>query len=384
MVISEIERYRASKKVTITSMFVNTLLAALKMVIGLIGRSPALFADGIHSFSDLLSDIMVLFATKHANKGADYNHPYGHERIETLATVVLSIMLIMIALLISYHSIQNWFIGELIIPDQWTIYAAIFSIVANEGLFRYIMVTANRIGSDLLRANAWHSRSDMWSSVVVLIGLIGTTLGVTWMDSLAAIIVSIMIGKMGVEWCYKALSELVDTGVNEEILHKIEETIAKVDGVKRFHCLRTRKMAGQIILDVHVLVDSHITASEGHYVAEHVRGALALKIENIKDITVHVDVAEHPEQIVDPKDMPPNRTEIMRQLEVYLVQNHQNVNLHQIELFVYYYSKKIELYLLAPAACKRALVDANLESFKIEGMTTIIKLFMLHSVQEEK
>ncbi|WP_192484384.1 MULTISPECIES: cation diffusion facilitator family transporter [Cysteiniphilum] len=376
MAVSEVERYQASKKVTIVGMFVNTILALLKMLIGLVGGSPALFADGVHSFSDLLSDIMVLFAAKHANKGADSNHPYGHERIETLATVILSIILILVALLITYHALANWFSGELMIPDQWTIYAAIFSILANEGLFRYTMVTANRIDSDLLRANAWHSRSDMWSSVVVLVGLIGSMLGLMWMDALAAIVVSIMIGKMGVKWCYKALSELVDTGVDNELLHQIEEIIRNVDGVKHHHCLRTRQMAGQVVLDVHILVDSHITASEGHYIAEHVRGALTLAIDNIKDITVHVDVAEHPEEIVNPEDMPPARKEILQQLANYINKKHQNVDLCQIEMFVYYYPKRIELYLLAPAKELEILRLIDVERFQIDGVrSTNVKLF---------
>ena len=376
MAVSEVERYQASKKVTIVGMFVNASLALLKMLIGLVGGSPALFADGVHSFSDLLSDIMVLFAAKHANKGADNNHPYGHERIETLATVILSIILILVALLITYHALSNWFSGDLMIPDQWTIYAAILSILANEGLFRYTMVTANRIDSDLLRANAWHSRSDMWSSVVVLIGLIGSMLGLMWMDALAAIIVSIMIGKMGIMWCYKALSELVDTGVDDGLLHTIEQTILNIDGVKHYHCLRTRKMAGQVVLDVHILVDSHITASEGHYIAEHVRGALTLEIDNIKDITVHVDVAEHPEQVVDPKDMPPARKDILQQLATYISRKHQNVNLCQIEMFVYYYPKRIELYLLASAKELEVLQLIDVEDFRIDGVgSTTVKLF---------
>lgn len=376
MAVSEVERYQASKKVTIVGMFVNTGLALVKMLIGLVGGSPALFADGVHSCSDLLSDIMVLFAAKHANKGADNNHPYGHERIETLATVILSVILILVALLITYHALSNWFSGDLMIPDQWTIYAAIFSILANEGLFRYTMVTANRIDSDLLRANAWHSRTDMWSSVVVLIGLIGSMLGLMWMDALAAIIVSVMIGKMGVKWCYKALSELVDTGVDDTLLHHIEEIIKKIDGVKHYHCLRTRKMAGQVILDVHILVDSHITASEGHYIAEHVRGALTLAIDNIKDITVHVDVAEHPEQVVNPKDMPPARKDILQQLASYITKKNQSVDLCQIEMFVYYYPKRIELYLLAPVKALEILQLIDVERFSIGGAgSTTVKLF---------
>nr|WP_119344100.1 cation diffusion facilitator family transporter [Facilibium subflavum] len=375
--MSENERYQISKKVTIVGMFVNTLLAVIKMLIGLIGRSPALFADGVHSLSDLLSDIMVLFAAKHANKGADHDHPYGHERIETLATVILSLFLIIVGALIAYHSLMDWYLGQLGLPGQATVYAAILSILANEGLYRYTMIAANKVNSDLLRANAWHSRSDMWSSVVVLIGLIGTMFGLLWMDAAAAVIVAFMIIKMGVKWGYKSLSELIDTGVDIETLHQIEKVIKGVDGVKHYHCLRTRKMAGQILLDVHILVDAFITASEGHYIGEHVRGALAHEISHIKDITVHIDVTEHPEQFVDPQRMPPSRQQIDLQLKTFLQQKMDKVfDLHQITYLIYYHHREITLYFLLNSNDQYGNLSAALQEFSIQGIhKTTIKIF---------
>ena len=372
------ERYQASKKVTLVGMLVNTTLAIVKMVIGILGRSPALFADGVHSLSDLISDALVLVAAKHASKVADFDHPYGHERIETLATVVLSIILIVVGVLISYHALANWIRGELLTPDSWTIYAAVFSILANEGLYRYTMEVANQVDSDLLRANAWHSRSDMYSSVIVLIGLIGALLGVTWMDAVAAVIVSYMIVKLGVIWSYKALSELVDMGVDSETLQNIEEIIAKTDGVKHFHCLRTRKMAGKILLDVHVLVDAHITASEGHYIAELVRGRLSSQIEDIKDITVHIDVYEHPEQFVSPKDMPPSRKTIVREVNNYLDQQGINVKLCHNQLFAYYYYylKEIELYFLLMKN-QSQIMDVDFSGLKLDKVSSLkVKCFI--------
>lgn len=370
------ERYQASKKVTLVGMLVNTTLAIVKMVIGILGRSPALFADGVHSLSDLISDVLVLVAAKHASKEADFDHPYGHERIETLATVVLSIILIVVGVLISYHALANWIRGELLTPDSWTIYAAVFSILANEGLYRYTMKVANQVDSDLLRANAWHSRSDMYSSVIVLIGLIGALLGVTWMDAVAAVIVSYMIVKLGVIWSYKALSELVDMGVDSETLQNIEEIIAKTDGVKHFHCLRTRKMAGKILLDVHVLVDAHITASEGHYIAELVRGRLSSQIEDIKDITVHIDVYEHPEQFVSPKDMPPSRKTIVREVNNYLDQQGINVKLCHNQLFAYYYLKEIELYFLLMKN-QSQIMDVDFSGLKLDKVSSLkVKCFI--------
>ena len=366
-VTCEQDRYRESKRVTVVGMFVNSMLAVIKILVGIIGHSSALFADGIHSLSDLLSDFMVLLAAKHAGKVADFDHPYGHERIETLATMALSVMLTVVGVLIAYHAFDSWYHQALGIPDQFTVYAAILSILANEGLFRYTMVTANRIDSDLLRANAWHSRSDMYSSVIVLVGLIGALFGVLWMDALAALIVAYMIAKMGVKWSYKSLSELIDTGVDIETLKKIEAVIENVDGVKRYHCLRTRKMAGQIMLDVHVLVDSHISASEGHAIGECVRTELACNIDNIKDITVHIDVFEHPEHFVDPAKLPPSRSKIIVQLLEHLkLKNNQTVRFDANEMLIYYDPDKIRLYLLVKEPkLKELLCTKQFSEFKL-------------------
>ena len=372
-------RYHLSKKVTLVGVLVNTFLAVIKMLIGFIGHSPALFADGVHSLSDLLSDIMVLLAAKHANKGADFDHPYGHERIETLATIVLAMLLIVTGVLIAYQAVSNWYIAELTTPSHLTIYIAIISILANEWLFRYTMAAANKINSDLLRANAWHSRFDMYSSVIVLIGLVGAMFGLLWMDALAAVIVAYIIVKMGIKWCYKSFSELVDSGVNAETLAQIEAILEKVDGVKKFHCLRTRKMAGQIMLDVHILVDEAITASEGHFIGECVRGALAYNISHIKDITVHIDVAEHPEHFVDPSNLPPSRQIIAMQLSNFINQIGYKLNRDEIELCIYYYPKQITLYLLVKKISTSTLSTQQLEDFSLPGVEkTEVRVFYVN------
>ncbi|API86673.1 cation diffusion facilitator family transporter [Francisella uliginis] len=314
-------RYEITKKVTIVGMFINTLLAISKTIVGIIGRSPALFADGIHSFSDLLSDCMVLFAAKYANKGEDHNHPYGHERLETLATLVLSSLLIAIGFMIVYHSLTDLISGDYVTPDKFTVFAAIFSIIGNEFIYQYTMRAANKIDSDMLRANAWHSRSDMWSSVVVLIGLVGAFLGFAWMDAIAALVVCYMIVKMGVKWGYSSVAELIDEGVDDETRKNIKTIITNTEGVEDFHYLRTRKMAGKIVLDVHVLVDKFSTASEGHYIAEIVKSNIYHNIENIKDITVHVDVTNHEDSVIKLENFEPSRKEILEVISDFFVKN---------------------------------------------------------------
>jgi cation diffusion facilitator family transporter len=313
-------RYQITKKVTLVGMFINSLLAFVKMLIGIVGRSPALFADGVHSLSDLISDVMVLFAAKYANKGEDDDHPYGHEKIETLATLVISALLITAGFMIVYHSLATLISGEYSMPDKFTMYAAIFSIFGNEFIYQYTMRAANKIDSDMLRASAWHSRSDMWSSVVVLVGLIGAFYGFIWMDALAAFVVCYMIVKMGVKWGYSSVAELIDEGVDDDTRKSIKDIIANTEGVEDFHYLRTRKMAGKIILDVHVLVDKYSTASEGHYVAEIVKSNIYHNVENIKDITVHIDVANHEDGVIKLENFEPSRKDIYQAILDFLAE----------------------------------------------------------------
>lgn len=337
-------RYQITKKVTIVGMVVNSLLALVKIIIGIVGRSPALFADGIHSLSDLISDVMVLFAAKYANKGEDDDHPYGHERIETLATLVISALLITTGFMIVYHSLATLINGEYTIPDQFTMYAAIFSIFGNEFIYQYTMHASNKINSDMLRANAWHSRSDMWSSVVVLIGLIAAFYGYAWMDALAAFIVCYMIVKMGIKLGYSSVAELIDEGVDDETRKSIKDVIINTEGVDDFHYLRTRKMAGKIVLDVHVLVDKYFTASEGHYVAEIVKSNIFHNIENIKDITVHIDVTNHEDGVVKLENFEPSRKEIHKAILAFLTQYNLDAKLLlDKKMAIYYFDNIIQV-----------------------------------------
>ena len=305
------DRYQESRRVTTTGAWVNLSLAILKTSVGLIGRSPALFADGIHSLSDVVSDFFVLVAARVSNKGVDYNHPYGHQRIETLATIGLSVLLMLVGVGIAYEALENIIQGSDLIPDSYTVGAAILSVAANEWLFHYTMRAGRRINSDMLKANAWHNRSDALSSLVVLAGLVGALLGFPVLDAVAALFVCVLIVKMGVTWLVQSFSELVDTGVDQNTVKAIEQAIMGTGGVKGFHQLRTRRMAGKAFLDVHVLVDNEISVSEGHHIGEHVRANIQQAISDVEDITVHIDVDNHQEQIPQPSQLTPLRQEIV-------------------------------------------------------------------------
>jgi len=311
--MENIVRYQQAKKVTLIGALINALLGIFKILIGILGHSQALVADGIHSISDLITDAMVLFAAKAGAHGPDENHPYGHGRFETLATVALSVLLIFVGLGIALEGFEHIVTGQYTARPSFTVlFAAAVSVLANEFLFRYTLVVSKRIRSDLLKANAWHHRSDALSSVVVLIGAALTLLNIHWGDAVAAIIVAGMIIKMALKMAWQSLSELVDTGVDEATKSRLERFIMRIEGVSAVHQLRSRLVAGEIYLDVHVQVAPDISVSEGHYISEKVMAALRKQFKKVADITVHIDPED--DENVCPSFGLPNRAELMEQL----------------------------------------------------------------------
>ncbi|MBL4647671.1 MAG: cation transporter [Gammaproteobacteria bacterium] len=286
------QRYKDIKRVTLIGASANLFLATTKVTAGWLGYSHALFADGIHSFSDLLTDALVLVAAKYGSQHADDAHPYGHARFETVATLLLSLFVIIVGLIIAYDAIEQMIKQDNVVPNSFVIWFAALSIIINEIIYRYTLHIAKRIHSDLLKANALHSRSDAASSLVVFIGVLGSLMGWHYLDTIAAIIVGLLIIKMGFKIAWDNLRELVDTGLNVKELITIKKVINTVPGVRAIHELRTRKMAGRALLDVHIIVDAMISVSEGHHIAERVIQALHKEIHIIDDVTVHIDVED--------------------------------------------------------------------------------------------
>ncbi len=306
--------YHQARRATLIGGVVNLLLSIIKIVIGIIGQSQALVADGVHSFSDLISDVMVLYATKHGDKAADDDHPYGHGRIETLITVAVGILLIAVAAGISFDAINRLFNPEqLTNPGMIVLFAALISIISNEGLYRYTFAVANRIRSNLLRANAWHHRSDALSSIVVLVGVMGTMAGLEYLDAIAAVGVSLMVAKVGVELVWESIEELIDTGLKQDKINAIKQQIRDVEGVLAMHRLRTRKMGANILVDVHILVDPRLSVSEGHHIADRVETKLYEHIEDITDVTIHID-PENDEKVTPCRSLP-TRSELLQRME---------------------------------------------------------------------
>lgn len=290
--LSSHERYRASKHATWVSVWLNLVLTVGQIIIGLIGQSQALVADGFHTLSDLISDFMVLFALAHGRKAADAEHPYGHARIETAMTLILGGMLVAVGIGIAINAGLKLHRGEVVaIPSQITLWVAVFTLAGKELLYRYLMVVANRYDSNMLRANAWHSRSDAISSLVVVIGIGGAIFGFAYLDSIAAIIVAVMVAKIGADFAWQSLRELVDTGLDPEETALLREAILAVDGVRALHLLRTRRVGGQVLVDVHIIVDDRISVSEGHQISEAVRHRL-LQLQQVADVLVHIDTED--------------------------------------------------------------------------------------------
>ncbi|MCB1797324.1 MAG: cation transporter, partial [Gammaproteobacteria bacterium] len=209
-------RGRDTRRVAVVSAVVNLLLAGLQVVIGLIANSAALVADGIHTTSDLLSDVLVWFAARHASLAPDEDHPYGHGRFETAATLGLGILLALVGLGIVWAGAERMLESDRPPPGQLAIAVAAFGILAKEALYWYTMAAARRLKSDMLRANAWHHRSDAISSVVVLVGVAGAVLGFSYLDALAAVVVGLMVARIGWDLGWRALTELVDTALDED------------------------------------------------------------------------------------------------------------------------------------------------------------------------
>ena len=285
------ERYALIRRVTLVGSGVDLVLSLAKIGGGLAAQSQSLVADGVHSLSDFVTDLLVLFAARLAGARPDADHPYGHERIETAATVALGVVLIVTGAGIALDSLRRLFHPEeLRLPAWWAIAVAAVSVAAKEGVYRYTMRAARRSRSGLLEANAWHARSDAASSIVVIVGVGGALLGLGYLDALAAVAVSWMIGKMGYRLARRSIEELIDTGLEPERVGAIRGALMAVDGVSDLHMLRTRQMGPKTLVDVHILLDdSKLSVSEGHQISETARAELIRKFPDIEDVTVHID-----------------------------------------------------------------------------------------------
>jgi len=284
------DRAAEAQRATWVSVAVNLLMTVVQILVGWIGNSQSLIAHGLHSFSDLLSDFLVIYATRQSAHPADAEHPYGHARVETAATLILGASLALIGGFILWESGLRLQHVELLPAVEWSAFwVAVATVVVKEGLYRYLIRVAERLRSQLLTGNALHTRADAASALVVVVGIGGALLGWGFLDLLAAALMGFMILRMGVELAWGALKELIDTGLDNAQVEAIRMTLLATPGVRDLHELRTRRMAHQALVDAHVLVNPRISVSEGHLIAESARAAVLRDHPDVLDVLVHID-----------------------------------------------------------------------------------------------
>lgn len=359
------EKQAYIKKVTLIGTAWDFILGVVKIIIGAMFHSHALVVDGIHSFTDVLSDFFVLAIAKVSHEGPDKNHPYGHERFETLGSVALGSLLLATAGALIYDSVIELYRGTADTIPAWpTLVAAALSLVVKEILFQYTYKAGERIKSPLIMANAWHSRTDAFSSLVVLVGLGFTLLGYPWVDSLAALLVSLIIAKVGWRFVSESLSELADAAVEDELKKKFQQTIEGVEGVKSCHALRTRKMGSNILVDVNIEVDIFLTASEAHEISAWTVKVLKDNFKDVKDVTVHTDVEDDRD---DEKENPyehsfdnllPLRREILAELRECWGVSH--VFEKSIAIRLHYVNRKVQIEIHLPLDPDREPLSSGL------------------------
>ncbi len=285
----------AASRSTWVSVAVNTILATLQIVAGIFAKSQGLVADGLHSLSDLVADFAVLLANHHSRKDADTEHPYGHQRFETGASLVLGLLLLGVGL-----GMAGSAVGKLEQPDTIpavhlsALWVALGALVAKECLFRYMLRVATAVQSGMLVANAWHARSDAASSLVVACGILGNLLGYPLLDPVAALIVGGMVGKMGGAFAWDALNDLMDRGADAAQVEAIRHTIASTPGVLGVHDLKTRRMGDLLVADAHIAVAAHISVEAGHAIAVEARRRV-LQQHPVLNLMTHIDPADRPD-----------------------------------------------------------------------------------------
>ncbi|MCK9443099.1 MAG: cation diffusion facilitator family transporter [Tissierellaceae bacterium] len=283
------DNYKLGVKVSWITVMINVVLAVIKVTSGILGNSNAMVADGIHTLSDVLTTFVVMLGLKVSSKEADEEHPYGHEKYESVFAKILSILLLLTGIYIGYESIKVLIGGQIQTPKLLALMAALLSIVTKEGMYWYTIRVAKKIKSISMEADAWHHRSDAFSSIGTLIGILGARLGFPALDPIAGIVVSIFVIKVGVELYIKSVKELVDESAGKEIIKEIEKKVRQIKGVRGIKGLKTRVFGNKIYVDIEILVDANISVLEGHEIAEMVHDKLEKDIEDIKHCMVHVE-----------------------------------------------------------------------------------------------
>ena len=283
------ENYKLGIRASWITIIINIILAVSKIVAGILGSSNAMVADGVHTLSDILTTFVVLMGLKISSKEADDEHPYGHEKYESVFAKILSVLLLLTCIFIGYKSITILINGDIKIPKSISLITAFLSIIVKEGMYWYTIKIARKIKSISMEADAWHHRSDAFSSVGTFVGVLGARLGFPALDPIAGIIVSMLVIKVGGDLYIKSVKELVDESASKEMLKIIKEKTKSIDGVRGIKDLKTRVFGNKIYVDIEIFVDSNISVKIGHDIAEKVHDRLEAEISDIKHCMIHIE-----------------------------------------------------------------------------------------------
>jgi len=288
---------KIANKVSVITIIGNVVLSVLKLVAGLIAHSNAIISDAIHSASDVFSTIVVIIGIKFASKEPDKEHPYGHERLECVTAIILAMILFMTGLGIGLEALKNIFNADYPhnAPGILAFIAAIISIIGKEGMYWYTRYYAKMIDSDALMADAWHHRSDAFSSIGALIGIGGAKLGFPIMDSIASIVISAFIAKASYDIFKDAMDKMIDHACDDETETQIRTCVMENENVMGIDLLKTRIFGNKIYVDVEILADAACTLKEAHLIARKVHNKIEETFPKVKHIMVYVNPAENSE-----------------------------------------------------------------------------------------
>lgn len=290
--------YKEGIVLSLWTLALNFLLGSLKLAAGLWGRSSAMVADAVHSYSDCASTVAVIAGLKMASKSADADHPYGHEKYELIFANILSILLGLTAVKIGYDALMVIAHGSYQVPGLAPLLAAVFSVAVKEVMYRLTLRKAKKIGSVAMEADAWHHRSDALSSVGAFVGILGARLGLPVLDPVTGLLVSILVLKVAIDLYRKSVSGLVDSSTDAETVARIQQLLADMDGIEEVNSLKTRVFGASAYADVTIKVDGALTVEEGHDIATLAHNKIEANLPKIKHIMVHIEPMDqdHPHQ----------------------------------------------------------------------------------------
>lgn len=278
-------------KVSVVTIIWNVVLTLFKLIAGIIGNSGAMVSDAVHSASDVFATFIVIIGVKLAGRGADSEHPYGHERFECVAALILSAILFAVGIGIGYSGLMKIFGdgGELAAPGLLPLIAAIVSIVVKESMYWYTRYTAKKINSVALMAEAWHHRSDAFSSVGSFIGIFGARIGFPVLDPIASVIICFFIIKVAYDIFMEAINKMMDKACDKETTEAIRDIISRQEGVIGIDELRTRLFGDKIYVDIEIQAERQLTLEAAHGIAQRVHDAVEDSFESVKHCMVHVN-----------------------------------------------------------------------------------------------